>query len=244
MTGQLLLFERREPLTLERVHHLFLESYRELRLHRIRPPLIHIEFYSFVGINHTIRLRNEELFVRLSDLFQEAPAEVIRALAVILLSKLFRRKIPLGVATFYRGFVNSVEMKNKSLEARSQRGRKLLLPPKGKHYDLSSLFNKLNQEYFGGRLIDVNLGWSLRKSRQILGHFDPSHNSITVSRSFDDNRIPESVISYVLYHEMLHAQFSTCSNFDLKNRHSRQFKKEERKFRFYQEADDWIKKSL
>jgi predicted metal-dependent hydrolase len=241
--SQLLLFER-EPLTLERIHRLFLQTYRELRLYRPRPPLFHIEFYSFVGINHTIRFRNGELFVRLSDLFQEAPAEVIRALSVILLSKLFRRKIPLGIASTYRGFVNSVEMKEKSLEARSQRGRKLLLPPQGKHYDLKSLFNKLNEEYFGGRSIDVNLGWSLKRSRQILGHFDPSHNSITISRSFDDSRIPESVISYVLYHEMLHAQFSTSSNFDLKNRHSRQFKKEERKFRSYQEANDWIKKGL
>jgi hypothetical protein len=244
MTNQLLLFELREPLTLERIHHLFLESYRELRLHRPRSPLIHVEFYSFVGINHTIRFRNGELFVRLSDLFQEAPAEVIRALAVILLSKLFRRKISSGIAAAYRAFVNSVEMKEKSLKARSQRGRKLLLHPKGKHYDLTSLFNKLDAEYFDGRLSDVNLGWSLRKSRRILGHFDPSHSSITISRLFDDNRVPESVVSYVLYHEMLHARFSTSSNFDLKNRHSRQFKKEEREFRSYQEANDWLKKNL
>jgi hypothetical protein len=240
---QLLLFET-DPLTLERIHHLFLQSYRDLRLHRHRPTLIHVEFYSFVGINHTIRFRDGELFVRLSDLFREAPTEVIRALSVILLSKLFRRKIPSGIASAYRGFVNSVEMKEKSLEARSQRGRKLLLPPKGKHYDLTKLFNNLNEEYFGSKLVNVSLGWSRRKSRQILGHFDPSHNSITISRSFDDNRIPESVISYVLYHEMLHAQFSISSDFDLKNRHSREFKKEERSFKAYQGANDWIKKSL
>jgi SprT-like family len=244
MMTQLLLFEQRESLSLERIHHLFLDTYRELRLNRPRLPLIHVEFYSFVGINHTIRFRNGELFVRLSDLFQEAPVEVIRALAVILLSKLFRRRIPSGIATIYRGFVNSVEMKEKSLKTRSQRGRKLLSHPTGKHYDLINLFNKLNVEYFDAGLSDVNLGWSLRKSRRILGHFDPSHNSITISRLFDDKRVPESVVSYVLYHEMLHAQFSTSSNFDLKNRHSCQFKKEERKFRCYQEANDWLKKSL
>src|SRR5262245_14796644 len=129
MVSQLLLFET-EPLTLERIHHLFSDSYRELRPHRHRAPLIHIEFYSFVGINHTIRFRNGELIVRLSDLFREAPVEVIRALSVILLSKLFRRKIPSSIASTYRGFVNSVEMKEKSLEARSRRGRKLFLPPK------------------------------------------------------------------------------------------------------------------
>jgi SprT-like family protein len=243
MTSQLLLFDP-EPLNLEQVQRVFWESYRELRAHRHRPPTIHVQFYPFVGVNHTIRLRNGELFVRLSDLFREAPVEVIRALSVILLSKLFRRKIPSQIGSAYRQFVNSADMRLKSLEARSQRGRKLLLPPQGKHYDLTNLFNKLNAEYFEGKLNGVNLGWSVKRSRQILGHFDPSHNSIIISRSFDDRRVPELVISYVLYHEMLHAQFSTSSNFDLKNRHSRQFKKEERKFSFYREANDWIKRGL
>ena len=40
-------------------------------------PAIQLEFYRFVGINHTIRFRNDVLFVRLSDLFEEAPPEVI-----------------------------------------------------------------------------------------------------------------------------------------------------------------------
>ena len=241
---QLLLFECEEPLTLERVCQLFVESYRELRLSRSRSPIFHVDFYQFVGINHTIRFRNGELFVRLSDLFRQAPREVVQALAVILLSKLFRKKIPHAAVAAYRNFVNSAEMKERSLQARSERGHKLLAPPEGKHYNLKDLFELLNEEYFEGVLKDVGLGWSLKKSRRILGHFDPSHNSITISRLFDDRRVPESVVSYILYHEMLHAQFSTSSNFDLKNRHSSQFKIEERKFRRYQEANEWLKKNL
>src|SRR5262252_8868436 len=115
---QLLLFECDEPLTPERVCQLFVESYRELKLHRVRSPVFHVDFYQFVGINHTIRFRNGELFVRLSDLFQRAPKEVIRALAAILLCKLFRKKIPPVAAVAYRNFVNSSEMKERSLRAR------------------------------------------------------------------------------------------------------------------------------
>src|SRR5215831_19004484 len=112
---QLILFEDNELLTPQRIHDLFVASYRELRLHRSRLPVIHVEFYRFVGINHTIRFRNGELFVRLSDLFEKAPVEVIRALAIILLSKLFGRRIPAGTAVGYRNFVNSTEMKERSL---------------------------------------------------------------------------------------------------------------------------------
>jgi SprT-like family protein len=241
---QLLLFEDSELLTPQKVRDLFVASYRDLRLHRSRLPVIHVEFYRFVGINHTIRFRNGELFVRLSDLFQEAPPEVIRALAIILLSKLFGRRIPPVTVVGYRNFVNSAEMKERSLRARSQRGRKLLSQPQGKHYNLINLFDQMNGEYFERRLSAVGLGWSLRKSRRILGHFDPSHNSITISRVFDDPCVPEPVVSYVLYHEMLHARFSTSSNFDLKNRHSCEFKSEERKFKWYQDANDWLKENL
>lgn len=241
--SQLALFEEREVMTVEQARQIFAETARELRLTRSCQP-IQVEFYPFVGINHTIRFRNGELFVRLSDLFQEAPSQVIRALAVILLSKLFRRKIPAAINAAYRSYVNSMEMKERSLRTRSQRGRKLLSAPKGRHYDLALLFDRLNGDYFEGKIRNVNLGWSLRKSRRILGHFDPSHGSITVSRIFDDAQVPEMVVCYILFHEMLHAKFATSSNFDLKNRHCRQFKEEEKRYLNYEPANEWLKRNL
>ena len=240
---QLSLFEEIEPLDLEAVREIFTESHQELKISRVCPS-IHVEFYPFVGINHTIRIRNGELFVRLSDLFLYAPEPVIKILSLILLSKLFRRRIHPGITSTYQDFVNSAEMKRKSQLTRSKRGRKLLLDPKGWYFDLTDLYERLNAEYFDSSMKRVNLGWSRRKSRRILGHFDPSHQSITISRLFDDPQVPEHVVSYILYHEMLHARFSISSNFDLRNQHSPQFKKEEKRFKSYQESNCWLKKNL
>jgi predicted metal-dependent hydrolase len=240
--SQLALFEEIET-PLEQAQRIFEESIEVLRLSRDCQP-VHVEFYPFVGINHTIRFREGRLYVRLSDLFQQAPEEVLKALSIILLSKLFRRRIPSAVHAAYRSYVNSIEMKERSLVTRSQRGRKQLAAPKGRHYDLTTLFDRLNQQYFENRIEGVTLGWSLRKSRRILGHFDPSHGSITVSRIFDHPEMPEMVVSYIMFHEMLHAKFSTSSNFDLKHRHSRQFKNEEKKFADYDAANDWLKANL
>jgi hypothetical protein len=235
--------DKREKLTLELIRKIFVESHRELRMGRACPA-IYVEFYPFVGINHTIRFKHGKLYVRLSDLFKESPPHVIRALAIILLSKLYCRKIPPAIRSTYSVFINSLEMKEKSLLTRSQRGHKLLLDPKGQHYDLTPLFDKLNTEYFGSKLTNISLGWSFRKSRRILGHFDPSHSSITISRIFDDLKVPETIVSYILFHEMLHAQFSTSSNFDLRNQHSHQFKNEERRFKWYKESNDWLRSHL
>jgi len=240
--SQLALFDEVES-PLEQARRIFDESIDDLRIHRHCRP-VHVEFYPFVGINHTIRFRNGQLYVRLSDLFEEAPEEVVKALSIILLSKLFRRKIPASTQATYRSFVNSIEMKERSLVTRGKRGRKQLAAPQGRYYDLAALFARLNEEYFDNQIEDITLGWSLRKSRRILGHFDPSHGSITVSRIFDHAGTPEMVVRYILFHEMLHAKFDTSSNFDLKHRHSRQFKTEEKKFADYDAANAWLKANL
>ena len=241
--NQLSLFEEERFLTLRDIREIFAESYRELKLGR-HSPRVQVQYYPFVGINHTIRLRDETLHVRLSDLLAEAPEPVVKVLSLILLSKLYRRRIHPNLASTYHSYLNTVEMKHKALQARRCRGRKLKLGPQGSHYDLTILFNELNREYFNSSLPFIDLGWSRRKSRRILGHYDPSHNSITVSRVFDAPEVPKYVVCSILFHEMLHVLFMTSSHFDVKCQHSSEFRKEEKKFKDHRESNEWLKKHL
>lgn len=240
---QLTLFDERQFLSAEDIREILIESYRELRLGR-PCPRVQVEFYPFVGINHTIRLRNGVLHVRLSDLLTGAPEPVVKVLTIVLLSKLYRRRIHRALVSTYHAYVNSSEMKHKALQARRCRGRKLQLDPKGQHYDLTALFKELNREYFNSGLMPLELGWSRRKSRRSLGHFDPSHNSITISRFFDRPEVPEYVVSFIVFHEMLHARLMISSNFELRNQHSSEFKKEEKRFTWFRESNEWLKKHL
>ncbi len=54
---------------------------------------MHIRFYPFVSINNTIRLRQGELYIRLSDLLEGAPESVLQAIAHVLFAKLYRKPI-------------------------------------------------------------------------------------------------------------------------------------------------------
>ena len=230
----------RSGLTLAQISRIFAEAYH--RLENERPcPEIRVEYYRFVGINHTVRLREGRLLVRLSDLFRRAPAPVLEALATILLAKLYRRNLPRKARAAYREYSNSPEMRRKAQASRRRRGRKLLAGPEGNRYHLTTLFDELNREYFSGSLPPVRLGWSLKKSRRILGHFDSSHRSITLSRWLDHPRVPEVVVRFVLFHEMLHAKLLARSFFDVRNPHSRQFREAEQAFRGHEEARDWIR---
>ena len=52
---------------------------------RTSVPQMHIEFFPFAGLTHTARLRNDLLYIRVSDLLVDAPQPVFYSLALILL---------------------------------------------------------------------------------------------------------------------------------------------------------------
>ena len=56
-------------------------------------PEFAIQFFAFANVNNTIRLRDGKLLVRLSDLLEGAPESVLRAIAHILLAKMYRKPI-------------------------------------------------------------------------------------------------------------------------------------------------------
>src|SRR5204863_305524 len=75
--------------------------------------------------------------------------------------------------------------------ARQKRGRKIISSAKGKVYDLSELFERLNRRYFAGEIPTPVLTWSKRRARRILGHHDAVHKTITISKALDSRYVPE-----------------------------------------------------
>src|SRR5436190_1623877 len=85
------------------VEEVFKAAHRELRP-RTPLPEIKIEFFPFASLNHTARLHDNHLTIRVSYIFGDAPAEVFQALAMMLLAKLYRKKIDQSYQRVYRTF--------------------------------------------------------------------------------------------------------------------------------------------
>jgi hypothetical protein len=186
-----------------RLAQIFHETYRELRPRTPVPPL-HVRFYSFVSINNTIRLRQGELYARVSDLLEGAPESVLHAIAHILLAKLYRKPIDRVLSARYRRYVGSHDISAKARLVRQIRGRKQIHSASGRHYHLDELFEDLNRRFFHGLMGRPQLTWSRDHARNRLGHYDPAHNAIVISRVFDHPRVPRFVVEYIMFHEMLH----------------------------------------
>jgi hypothetical protein len=167
---------------------------------------------------------------------------VAEALAHILLSKLFRKPIPRIYLSRYRLFLNRREMRRRIHLIRQLRGRKYLSGPEGKCHNLNEVFEELNRKYFDGLMGRPQLGWSKQRSRTMLGHFDPSHNAIIISRILDHPSVPRRALEYVMFHEMLHLRYPVDHTGARRRVHTREFREAEREFDDLKEAKEMLKK--
>ena len=209
-----------------------------------RPLHFQVEFYPYANLMHTIRLKEDWAQVRLSDLVRRAPMTVLEATAAILLARLFRRKAPRELVDAYRSYASAQGTRRRLDRVRRKRGRQLVAESDGRAHDLEKMFGALNRKYFGGKLHRPRLGWSRRAWRAQLGCFDPALDQIAINVKLDRESVPQDVVEYVLYHEMLHVKhplrLARCGL----EAHSREFRKEEQRFEAYRSARRFLNRLI
>ena len=227
-------------LLFESPEEIYARVFRELKP-RTPLPQLRVEFCRFANADSFIRLDSDALRVRISDLLEGAPAPVMEALAYILLGKLYRRPVARTYTHRYRLYLNRRDVRRQMHLVRQIRGRKFVSGPQGSHYNLEAVFEALNAAYFNGMMARPLLGWSRGTSRYLLGHFDPSHNAIIISRIFDRPEVPKLALDYVMFHEMLHLRYPVDHRGARRRVHTREFRQAEKQFEKLREAKEILK---
>ena len=205
-------------------------------------PPIAVRFRRFTSLNTTIRLREGQIRVNLSDLLEGAPEPVVRAIAHILLAKLYKKPIDAAHNLRYKRFAASAAVTRQTELVRGARGNKRYFGPQGRYYNLEAVFDSLNTRFFGALLGRPELTWSEHTAKRSLGHYDAAHNTIVVSRVFDRPSSPLYALEYLLYHEMLHLKHPVRRRGLRRCVHSPAFKAEEARFPQLAEALAFIKR--
>lgn len=229
--------------TLRKLAGYYREAFKTFNRDR-EPPPVEVRFYPYIGINHTIRLRDGRAFVRIADVCREMPNDAQRALAYILVAKLFRRRVPQRAKDIYADYAKSTEVREQAAENKRTRGRKIVTTDKGEFFNLTTIFNKLNRSHFKGKLPKPVLTWSTRKTYRILAHHDATHETIVVSRSLDSSDVPAFVVEYIVFHEMLHIYHPTVHHNGRRYNHTAAFRADEEKFEHFDAAERWIEQNL
>jgi hypothetical protein len=208
-----------------------------------RPPQFVAEFYPYASLVQTIRLRGDVACVRFSDLLRRAPLPVLESAAAILLSKLYRRRLPRELALAYNRYSLEHGTRRRVERIRRRRARRAVNGPQGQAFDLAPMFDALNARYFAGALPRPQIGWSARPWRRQLGLYDPGLRQIVLSAALDRPRVPRYAVEYVLFHEMLHVKhplrLARCGL----QAHSPEFRAEEKRYAHYQAARRYLNRT-
>ena len=216
---------------------------------RGRAPHFEVIFYPYASLSHTIRLREDTAAARLSDMMRGAPLEALEAAAAVLLSKLYRQRLPAELSAQYRRYAESAGVNRRVERMRRRRGRRQHVGPSGSAHNLADIFRRLNAEYFESRLPLTDVGWSTSPWRRQLGVFDPGMRHIVINRRLDRGGVPHYAVAYVVYHEMLHLERAAplhlrtaagaLAHRDFRCRlglHTPEFRRAERQFREFAQA--------
>lgn len=197
-------------------------------------------FYPYIGLTHTIRRRGSSWVIRISDHCTQAPRVVLESIITLLACKVLRKKPPSAALQVYEHFRQDPELEQRVHARRLRRGRKQIDEAQGKHHSLEEIYHELNRLYFNNQVEIRKLGWGARRSWSRLGHYDPIHHTITISPVLDSSKVPRSVVSYLLYHEMLHTLFNGTGTSRRKRHHTAEFNRAERAFPHYAESRKFL----
>src|ERR671939_782498 len=118
---------------------LFVDAFRHLASNRSKIPEVEVRFYPYAGLHHTIRLRSGRIYVRVSDIFKDAPPNIHRALAFILVAKMLGKSAPDVHQRVYRDYAYSPQILRASDIARRRRGRKMIPKARGRVFYLDKM---------------------------------------------------------------------------------------------------------
>ncbi|MBI1766603.1 MAG: M48 family metallopeptidase [Acidobacteria bacterium] len=193
-----------------------------------RPLLLHL-----VNLGALWRRReyHNTLLLRVHLGFQNGAPELWRALLQCALGKSTAE-----AEDAYRAFAESEEFSDLlfELEAFAEPPAQ---PTQGRAHDLAASFARVNAAYFGQQMARPTLVWNRTLTARKFAHYQPSRDTVMVSVTLDDPGVSDSLLDYVMYHELLHKKHGSPLVNGRRQAHTPAFRADERLYAGYAEAE-------
>ena len=176
------------------------------------------------GSLYKVRQRGNQIEMIAQESFLAAPDSILIALLEVALDPTSR-----AARTTLRDytFTGEYQKVRESLEY-------LGVPPSsfsaGRVHNLNQSFHRVNQQYFQGKLAQPHLTWNNRLTHRKFGHYQWDTDTVMVSSSLDQERVPAMVVDFVIYHELLHKKLGARRVKQNRIAHSQEFRKAENQF--------------
>jgi len=185
--------------------------------------------------------RNGTAQVKFHQAFRQASETVLhQAMQLMLARRKSERKFVNREA--YDEFVRALPLSDFALPG-ARKPRRVASTGPGKHRSLDDSFERVNATYFSGRLEKPELCWSPVRARRVLGSYQERYDRLIISKVFDTPQVPEFVLDYLMFHELLHKFLGIGRRNDGKRcMHGAEFRSIEKQFKRFDEATAFLKK--
>lgn len=112
--------------------------------------------------------------------------------------------------------------------------------PKGTYANLNESYMRVNRDYFNNELEKPQLAWSQKRNHRQLGSYSAQTDTVIISRAFDQAGVPEYVLDFIMYHELLHKKLGIKKANSGRYNHNKKFKDFEKQFLHYDGANEWL----
>ena len=199
-------------------------------VNRVRARKVHIEM-SYFGMLYVIKSTGTTINIKVSEGYCAAPPEMLHALCDALLIPELEGAVDLAVAYGNSDdFVEIIEELEALVDSPPDQQR-------GQYYDLNVVFERVNQLHFNGQVKRPRLTWSALRTTRKMGHYRFSTDTVMISLTLDQARVPPYAIDFVMYHELLHKQMGTQVVNGRRYSHTPAFRAAERRYPQYAEAN-------
>ncbi len=164
----------------------------------------------FKGFNANIKIRRTTLTLSLSKQWRHVSKDIQMGCIQDLLGRILKDKRVTTNMTLYHAFLRNVHV---------------AVPKTKTDPTLKACFDHINDAFFDGIMERPNFEWM--DGRRTVGQYDYGADLIRISRHLAKD--PE-LMSYVMYHEMLHKKHKFSSSPGRKCHHSTAFREDEAKF--------------
>ena len=176
--------------------------------------------------------------VRLHAAFRSAPESVLQHLSMFLRT---RKSSWWRTVRSYAAAI--VPVRTEVADARDDRPRrKTPIRTRGAHFDLPAILAEVIATEFGGRHASVRITWGraaeARRARRRsirFGSFDTELNLIRIHPSLDHADVPPAFMRFLVFHELLHAEFPPRRSGARWIHHPRELRRRERLYPGFEE---------
>ncbi|WP_425529219.1 SprT-like domain-containing protein [Leptospira stimsonii] len=196
---------------------------------------VRYKFYPYANLGSAIRISPGILEFKIHSSY--AKSDSLEAVVELLLYKLLKLPIP---ETIEEKIQNFYELHSKEKSERKKR-RKKIESSDSKNAILKEMLHRINETYLGIDLSDIEIYWGKGSSRTRLGHFDPSHRMIVINPILGRQVVPDFVLEYIVFHELLHVYIPATRKNGKNVIHGKEFRSLERKYPDYLRANQWLK---